>query len=147
MMRGESANGLSIETAGLVKRYGAIVALDNVDLAVPRAAVGLLGPNGAGKSTLLKILLGLSRPNGGSARVLGRDAVADGRELRMRVGYMPETETLPDNATAADFVAHMAEMSGIPRRAAPRGSGRPTCSIRSVWTKSATDWSRDSRPA
>jgi ABC-2 type transport system ATP-binding protein len=118
MMRGELANGLSIETAGLVKRYGAIVALDHVDLAVPRAAVGLLGPNGAGKSTLLKILLGLSRPNGGSARVLGRDAVADGRELRMRVGYMPETETLPDNATAADFVAHMAEMSGIPHRAA-----------------------------
>src|SRR5918997_1696320 len=120
-MRREPADALSIETTGLVKRYGAIVALDHVDLAVPRAAVGLLGPNGAGKSTLLKILLGLSRPNGGSARVLGRDAVADGRELRMRVGYMPETDTLPDNATAADFVSHMAEMSGPPRRAAAGG--------------------------
>jgi ABC-2 type transport system ATP-binding protein len=109
---------LSVETAGLVKRYGSVVALDNVDLAVPRAAVGLLGPNGAGKSTLLKILLGLSRPNSGKARVLGRDVVVDGRELRMRVGYMPETDTLPDNATAADFVTHMAEMSGLPRRAA-----------------------------
>src|SRR5688572_1931230 len=117
-MPGEPADALSIETSGLVKRYGAVVALDNVDLAVPRTAVGLLGPNGAGKSTLLRILLGLSRPNGGSARVLGRDAVADGRELRMRVGYMPETDTLPDNATAADFVAHMAEMSGVPSRAA-----------------------------
>jgi ABC-2 type transport system ATP-binding protein len=117
-MRREPADGLSIETAGLLKRYGGVVALDHVDLAVPRAAVGLLGPNGAGKSTLLKILLGLSRPNGGSARVLGRDAVADGRELRMRVGYMPETDTLPDNATAADFVGHMAEMSGVPRRTA-----------------------------
>jgi ABC-2 type transport system ATP-binding protein len=117
-MCADPADALSIETAGLVKRYGSVVALDHVDLAVPRAAVGLLGPNGAGKSTLLKILLGLSRPNGGSARVLGRDAVADGRELRMRVGYMPETDTLPDNATAADFVAHMAEMSGVPRHAA-----------------------------
>jgi ABC-2 type transport system ATP-binding protein len=117
-MRGEPAEALSIETAGLVKRYGTVVALDHVDLAVPRAAVGLLGPNGAGKSTLLRILLGLSRPNGGSARVLGRDVVAEGRDLRMRVGYMPETDTLPDNATAADFVAHMAEMSGVPRRAA-----------------------------
>ena len=117
-MGSEPASALSIETAGLVKRYGSVVALDNVDLAVPRAAVGLLGPNGAGKSTLLKILLGLSRPNAGKARVLGRDAVADGRELRMRVGYMPETDTLPDNATAADFVSHMAEMSGLPRRAA-----------------------------
>jgi ABC-2 type transport system ATP-binding protein len=117
-MRGEPAHALSIETAGLVKRYGSVVALDHVDLAVPRAAVGLLGPNGAGKSTLLKILLGLSRPDGGSARVLSRDAIADGRELRMRVGYMPETDTLPDNATASDFVTHMAEMSGVPRRAA-----------------------------
>src|SRR3954462_7252867 len=117
-MGSEPAPALSIETAGLVKRYGSVAALDNVDLTVPRAAVGLLGPNGAGKSTLLKILLGLSRPNGGKARVLGRDAVVDGRELRMRVGYMPETDTLPDNATAADFVSHMAEMSGLPRRAA-----------------------------
>ena len=117
-MRGEPAHALSIETAGLVKRYGSVVALDHVDLAVPRAAVGLLGPNGAGKSTLLKILLGLSRPDGGSARVLSRDAIADGRELRMRVGYMPESDTLPDNATASDFVTHMAEMSGVPRRAA-----------------------------
>ncbi|MGH2618835.1 MAG: ATP-binding cassette domain-containing protein, partial [Thermomicrobiales bacterium] len=108
----------SIETSGLLKRYGNIVALDHVDLAVPRAAIGLLGPNGAGKSTLLRILLGLTRPTGGSARVLGRDAVADGRDLRARVGYMPETDTLPDNATAADFVSHMAEMSGLPRRAA-----------------------------
>src|SRR4051812_28446380 len=118
VMRGEPADALSIETAGLVKRYGAVVALDHVDLTVPRAAVGLLGPNGAGKSTLLRILLGLSRSNDGSARVLGRDTVTDGRELRMRVGYMPETDTLPDNATAADFVTHMAEMSGVPRRAA-----------------------------
>ena len=118
IMRGEPAHALSIETAGFVKRYGSVVALDHVDLAVPRAAVGLLGPNGAGKSTLLKILLGLSRPDGGSARVLSRDAIADGRELRMRVGYMPETDTLPDNATASDFVTHMAEMSRVPRRAA-----------------------------
>ncbi len=117
-MHAEPQRLLSIETAGLVKRYGAVLALDHVDLAVPRAAVGLLGPNGAGKSTLLKILLGLSRPNSGTATVLGRDAIADGRELRMRVGYMPETSALPDNATAADFVAHMAEMSGLPARAA-----------------------------
>lgn len=95
-----------------------MLALDNVSLAVPRAAIGLLGPNGAGKSTLLKILLGLIRPNSGDARVLGRDAVRDSRQLRMRVGYMPETEALPEGATAADFVAHMAEMSGLPRRAA-----------------------------
>jgi ABC-2 type transport system ATP-binding protein len=108
----------SIETSALTKRYGAVVALDRVDLAVPRAAVGLLGPNGAGKSTLLKILLGLTQPTSGSASVLGRDAIGDGAEVRRIVGYMPETDTLPNGTTAADFVSHMAEMSGLPQRAA-----------------------------
>jgi ABC-2 type transport system ATP-binding protein len=108
----------SIETTGLLKRYGKVVALDNIDLSVPQGAIGLLGPNGAGKSTLLKILLGLTRPTGGSAKVLGRDVDREGTALRARLGYMPEADSLPSNATAADFVAHMAEMSGLPRRAA-----------------------------
>ena len=116
--REQATSGPAIEAAGLTKRYGEILALDHVDLAAPRAAIGLLGPNGAGKSTLLRILLGLTRATSGRAAVLGRDVVADGRELRTRVGYMPETDTLPEGATAADFVAHMAEMSGLPRRAA-----------------------------
>ena len=109
---------LSITTAGLVKRYGEVLALDHVDLAVPRAAVGLLGPNGAGKSTLLRILLGLTRADTGKASVLDRDINAEGREVRAKVGYMPEVDALPEGATAADFVSHMAEMSGLPRRAA-----------------------------
>ncbi len=108
----------SIQTFGLAKRYGDVVALDHVDLDVPRTAVGLLGPNGAGKSTLLKILLGLTRANAGEARVLGLNVEKDGRVLRGRLGYMPEVDALPESATAADFVAHMAEMSGLPRRAA-----------------------------
>ncbi|MFN8660332.1 MAG: ABC transporter ATP-binding protein [Thermomicrobiales bacterium] len=108
----------SIETTGLLKRYGKVVALDSIDLTVPQGAIGLLGPNGAGKSTLLKILLGLTRPTDGSAKVLGQDVEREGTALRARLGYMPEADSLPSNATAADFVAHMAEMSGLPRRAA-----------------------------
>ena len=108
----------SIETMGLFKRYGKVVALDHIDLSVPQGAIGLLGPNGAGKSTLLKVLLGLTRPTGGSAKVLGQDVEREGTALRARLGYMPEADSLPSNATAADFVAHMAEMSGLPRRAA-----------------------------
>ena len=80
-MAAESEAGTSIATDALTKRYGNVVALDAVDLAVPRAAVGLLGPNGAGKSTLLKILLGLTRPTSGDATVLGRDAIGDGADL------------------------------------------------------------------
>ncbi len=57
--RDQSSTSLVVETRGLRKVYGNFVALDRMDLAIPRAAVGLLGPNGAGKTTLLKILLGL----------------------------------------------------------------------------------------
>ncbi len=63
-----------VEARGLVKRYGAITAVDHVDLTVePGDVYGFLGPNGAGKTTTLRILLGLIRPNGGEARLFGRD--------------------------------------------------------------------------
>jgi ABC-2 type transport system ATP-binding protein len=107
-----------IDIERLRKTYGRHVALDDLNVRVPRAAIGLLGSNGAGKTTLIKILLGLSRPDRGSANVLGFDAAKQGIELRARVGYMPESDALPTGATASDFVAHMAEMSGLPSRAA-----------------------------
>ncbi len=107
-----------IEARGLRKTYRGVVALERLDLDVPRSAVGLLGANGAGKTTLLRLLLGLSRPDVGSARVLGYDTWRQGIQVRERVGYMPESDCLPPGATAADFVAHMAEMSGLPVRAA-----------------------------
>jgi ABC-2 type transport system ATP-binding protein len=64
------------------------------------------------------MLLGLASPTSGTARVLGFDTRADGVRIRERVGYMPESDTLPPEVTASDFVAHMAEMSGLPARAA-----------------------------
>ncbi len=68
-----------VETRGLVKRYGEIVAVDHVDLSVERGDVfGYLGPNGAGKTTSLRILLGLIRPTAGSARLFGHDPLIDG---------------------------------------------------------------------
>ena len=107
-----------IETVGLTKRYGKHLALDGLNLNVPRGAIGLLGANGAGKTTLIRLLLGLSSPTTGTATVLGLDAATQGPELRARIGYMPESDVLPMGATAADFVAHMGEMSGLPARAA-----------------------------
>jgi ABC-2 type transport system ATP-binding protein len=67
---------------------------------------------------LIRLLLGLAKPTAGGARVLGYDAATQGVKLREHVGYMPESESLPPGATAADFVGHMAEMSGLPARAA-----------------------------
>ncbi|CAN5688795.1 ABC transporter ATP-binding protein [soil metagenome] len=104
-----------IETAALTKRFSSVLALNKLSVTVPRAAIGLLGPNGAGKTTLIRLLLGLSLPTSGSATVLGMDTRTDSIGIRERVGYMPESECLPSNATAADFVGHMAEMSGIPK--------------------------------
>jgi len=70
---------LPVETSGIVKRYGHIVAVDHVDLVVESGDVfGYLGPNGAGKTTSLRMLLGLIRPTSGSARVFGRDPLVDG---------------------------------------------------------------------
>jgi ABC-2 type transport system ATP-binding protein len=112
-------NASTIEARGLRKSYGkGVNALEALDLSVPPAAVGLLGANGAGKTTLIRLLLGLAKPSSGSATVLGFDTATHGAELRRYVGYMPESDCLPAAATAADFVSHMAEMSGLPARAA-----------------------------
>jgi ABC-2 type transport system ATP-binding protein len=105
-----------IEVSGLTKRFKRFVALDGVTLSIPRASVGLLGANGAGKTTLIRTLLGLSKPTAGSARVVGYDIQTQGTKLREHVGYMPEADALPMSTTAADFVGHMAEMSGLPAR-------------------------------
>jgi ABC-2 type transport system ATP-binding protein len=109
------ANAPVIEAKALTKRFGSLVALQNLDLSIPPGAIGLLGPNGAGKSTLIRLLLGLTSPTSGSASVLGQDIVRQGIGIRESTGYMPEGDCLPGNATAADLVGHMAEMSGLPK--------------------------------
>lgn len=107
-----------IQTSRLRKTFGRVVALEELSVEIPRAAIGLLGANGAGKSTLIKLLLGLQTPTGGRGTVLGFDVGAQALEMREYVGYMPEADCLPSDVTAADFVGHMAEISGLPSRAA-----------------------------
>jgi ABC-2 type transport system ATP-binding protein len=107
-----------VETALLRKTYGSVVALEGLSVQIPRAAVGLLGANGAGKSTLIKLLLGLQSPASGDASVLGFNVLNEPLRMREHVGYMPESDSLPLDVSAADFVGHMAEISGLPARAA-----------------------------
>ncbi len=108
-----------ILTEGLEKRYRAWprgtrrVALAGLDLRVGEGGVtGLLGPNGCGKSTTLKLLLGLARPTGGSAAVLGRDCVRESLAIRRDVGFVPEERGIFGWMRTAEFIAGVAELSG-----------------------------------
>ena len=94
------------------------MALDGLDLELEPGIIGLVGANGAGKSTLIKILLGLLQPTSGSGEVMGFDVFRQGPELRQFVGYMPEHDCLPTEVSATEFVAHMAQISGLPRASA-----------------------------
>ena len=107
-----------IQTRGLTKRYGSVLALDRLDLDLEPGVIGLVGSNGAGKSTLIRILLGLLEPTSGSARMFDLDVVAQGLAVRQQVGYMPEHDCLPLDISATEFVAHMARVNGLPRSAA-----------------------------
>ncbi len=108
-----------IETESLRKRYdGDVLAVDDLTVAIEPGIVGLVGANGAGKSTLIKLALGLLEPTGGRIRVLGLDPATEGDQVRARVGYMPEHDCLPPDVSAAEFVTHMARVSGLPRATA-----------------------------
>lgn len=97
----------------LTKNYGTVVALNDISFTITDGITGILGENGAGKSTAIKILLGLTRPTSGSATVLGQNAF-ESVAVRARVGYMPEHDCLPTQVSAAEFLTHMAETSGLP---------------------------------
>ena len=97
----------------LTKQYGSVIALNDVSFGITDGITGILGENGAGKSTAIKILLGLVQPTSGSATVLGQNA-SRSVAVRARVGYMPEHDCLPSQVSAAEFLTHMAEVSGLP---------------------------------
>jgi len=111
---------LALETSGLSKSYPAGLfhrarrnALDEVSLSVPRGEVfGYLGPNGSGKTTTLKLLLGLLRPDRGSARVLGMPHTD--RAWRYRAGYLPENPYLYDYLTPAEYLDYAGRLFGMP---------------------------------
>lgn len=104
----------AVETQGLAKSYGKLVALDHVSLSVPEGSLfGLIGPDGAGKTTLYRILTTLLSPDEGNAIVAGLDVAKDYRRLRAEIGYMPERFSLYPDLTVMENLRFFAALFGV----------------------------------
>ena len=103
-----------ILTEQLTKRYGSTVAVDSVDISIaPGEVFGLLGPNGAGKTTTILMLLGLTDPTSGRARVAGFDPLRQPLEVKRRVGYMPDQVGFYEGLTGAQNLRYTARLAGL----------------------------------
>lgn len=107
----------ALETENLTKRYGKLVALDQLNLRLePGDVFGFIGPNGAGKSTTMKILAGLLQPTSGQARILGKVVSSNGDFVRHNVGYMPDSFGVYEDLTVTEYLEFFASAYHIPRR-------------------------------
>jgi ABC-2 type transport system ATP-binding protein len=105
---------LAVETRALTRDFGALRAVDGIDLHVPQGSFfGFLGPNGAGKSTTIKCLTGLLRPSSGTMSILGMDPLADPVAVKRRIGVVPEDLALFDRLTAQETLTFVAEVHGL----------------------------------
>jgi ABC-2 type transport system ATP-binding protein len=113
---------LAIRARGLTKRFGELVAVDHVDLAVPKAHVyGFLGPNGSGKSTTIRMLCGLLTPTAGDIEVLGLRIPEQAEALRLRIGYMTQKFSLFEDLTVRENLEFLAAVQGLDK---PRARSR-----------------------
>ena len=106
----------TLVTRGLVKRFGATLAVDNLDLQIPAGHVfGLVGPNGAGKTTAMSMICGLLRPDHGSAIVLGHDVWQDPIGAKAHFGVLPDNMLLFDRLTGLELLRYNGRLRGLPR--------------------------------
>ncbi len=107
----------AIEVLDLTKRYGPRKAIDHVSFEVARGqVVGFLGPNGAGKSTTMRILCGIMPATSGIARVCGIPVASQSGEVKKRIGYMPESNPLPEDMRVIEYLRYRARLKEIPAR-------------------------------
>ncbi|WP_231758242.1 ABC transporter ATP-binding protein [Microbulbifer elongatus] len=113
---------VAIRASGLSKRFGSLVAVDQIDIAVPcKQIYGFLGPNGSGKSTSIRMLCGLLTPSAGEIEVLGLKIPAQAEVLRQRIGYMTQQFSLFEDLTVRENLEFLAAVQNMPsRRARPR---------------------------
>jgi ABC-2 type transport system ATP-binding protein len=104
-----------IEIQGLTKKYGSFTAVDNLNMSVSKGEIfGLLGPNGAGKSTTILMLMGLTEPSSGIAKICGIDPSRNPVDVKKKVGYLPEDVGFYDNLTGLENLIYTAQLNSIP---------------------------------
>jgi ABC-2 type transport system ATP-binding protein len=108
----------------VIRRFGRVEAVRGADLSAAPGVSGLLGPNGAGKTTLLRIMATVISPTSGTVRILGRDpaAPAERREIRRRLGYLPQALGYYPNFTVTEFVEYFALLKEVPRSRAGKAA-------------------------
>ncbi len=110
-------NGHMIHIDGLTKRYGDVLAVNDLNLKIRKGEVfGFLGPNGAGKTTTIKSILGMILPNEGEISIMGRSVQKKRREAITRVGYLPEHLQLYKNLTGRETLEFFAELRGVEKK-------------------------------
>lgn len=108
-------SGAVIGVSGLVKKFGSHTAVDQLSFTVRRGEIfGLLGPNGSGKTTTINMISGLSAPTAGTVRVLGRDPRRNARDVRRRLGVVPQETALYEELSAERNLAFHARLYGLP---------------------------------
>jgi ABC-2 type transport system ATP-binding protein len=108
---------LAIDVTGLSKRFGDLVAVDDLALQVRRGEIyGFLGPNGSGKTTTIRMLCGLLTPDGGSGTCLGYDVIRETRQIKRQVGYMTQRFSLYEDLTIRENLDFTARIYGMPNR-------------------------------
>jgi ABC-2 type transport system ATP-binding protein len=112
---------MNVEITGLTRRFGRTLAVAGVDLLAGPGVFGLLGPNGAGKTSLLRMMATAIPPTSGTLRLLGRDPGSYGprREIRRRLGYLPQNLGYYPGFTAAEFVEYFALLKEVPAARIP----------------------------
>lgn len=106
----------AIRARGLTRRFGSTVAVDGIDLDIPRARIyGFLGPNGSGKSTTIRMLCGLLTPSAGSAEVLGLSVPGQAEILKHKIGYMTQRFSLYEDLSVRENLQFVAEIYCLPR--------------------------------
>ena len=108
------SNGIHIQTKGLSKTFGSVVALKNLDLAVRKGGIfGYLGPNGAGKTTTVRILSGLLKPTSGDAIVCGFDVHTQRNDIKRVTGLLPESPGLYSKLSAVEFLEFIGALNNL----------------------------------